>query len=41
VRRSVDRAGDERGVDVPGEQALAAGLGERPVWILSPLVRMT
>ena len=35
MRRRVDRAGEERGVDFLGEQALAAGLGERT--ILDPI----
>ena len=29
--RGVDRAGEKRDVDLLGEQALAAGLGQRPV----------
>jgi hypothetical protein len=31
MRRRVDRAGEQRGVDFLGEQALAAGLGERTI----------
>ena len=31
MRRRVDRAGEERGVDFLGEQALAARLGERTI----------